>query len=103
MKGAREAWVFIVPPARVRGRRDRAGVHRRSTAVAGLAVTGLAVGGLLRTWLVQLSKTQLQRLYQPLCQSLADADGLNAYLQGAGRRPPCRGTQVAAPQDTRRT
>ena len=44
-------------------------------------MTGLAVGGLLRTWLVKLSKTQLQRLYNPLVQSLADADGLTAYCR----------------------
>src|SRR5208337_2746929 len=52
-----------------------------AAGIAGLALTGLAAGGLLRTWLVQLSKTQLQRLYNPLVQSLADADGLTAYCR----------------------
>ena len=52
-----------------------------AAGIAGLAVTGLAIGGLLRTWLVQVSKTQLQRLYNPLSQSLADADGLAAYCR----------------------
>lgn len=52
-----------------------------AVGIAGLSMTGLAVGGLLRTWLVQLSKTQLQRLYNPLVHSLADADGLTAYCR----------------------
>ena len=52
-------------------------------------VTGLGVGAvlggvlafLLRTWLVKLSKVQLERLYTPLTQSLADADALTAYCR----------------------
>src|SRR5271157_2376036 len=77
MKGAREAWVFIVPLLICVG--IAIVTEMPAYGIAGLAVTGLAIGGLLRTWLVQLSKTQLQRLYNPLMQSLADADGLTAY------------------------
>src|SRR5271166_1399493 len=79
MKGAREAWVFIVPLLVCAGIAIE--MELQAAGIAGLAVTGLAVGGLLRTWLVQLSKTQLQRLYNPLVQSLADADGLTAYCR----------------------
>src|SRR5271157_1665435 len=79
MKGAREAWVFIVPLLICVGIAIVMELH--AAGIALLAVTGLAVGGLLRTWLVQLSKTQLQRLYNPLVQSLADADGLTAYCR----------------------
>ena len=79
MKGAREAWVFIVPLLVCVG--IAIVLELPAAGIAGLAVTGLAVGGLLRTWLVKLSKTQLQRLYNPLVQSLADADGLTAYCR----------------------
>ena len=79
MKGAREAWVFIVPLLVCVG--IAIALELPAAGIAGLVVTGLAVGGLLRTWLVQLSKTQLQRLYNPLVQSLADADGLTAYCR----------------------
>ncbi len=79
MKGAREAWVFIVPLLLCVGIGLALGLP--AAGFAGLTVSGLAVGGLLRTWLVQLSKTQLQRLYNPLSQSLADADGLAAYCR----------------------
>ncbi len=79
LKGAREAWVFIVPLLVCVG--IAIVLEMQAAGIAGLAVTGLAAGGLLRTWLVQLSKTQLQRLYNPLVQSLADADGLTAYCR----------------------
>src|SRR5271157_4097729 len=79
MKGAREAWVFIVPLLLCVG--IAIVLEMPAASIAGLAVTGLAVGGLLRIWLVQLSRTQLQRLYNPLVQSLADADGLTAYCR----------------------
>ena len=81
MKGAREAWVFIVPLLVCVGIAIVLEMPAAGIGIAGLALTGLAVGGLLRTWLVQLSKTQLQRLYNPLVQSLADADGLTAYCR----------------------
>lgn len=57
------------------------------------AVIGGVLGFLLRTWLVKLSKSQLERLYVPLMQSLADADGLNAY---------CRNRVNAQHQEVRR-
>jgi len=79
MKGAREAWVFIVPLLICVG--VAIATAMPAAGIAGLAVTGLAIGGLLRTWLVQLSKTQLQRLYNPLVQSLADAGGLTSYCR----------------------
>ena len=76
MKGAREAWVFIVPLILFVG--IAIVMELPATGITGLALTGLAVGGLMRSWLVQLCRTQLQRLYNPLTQSLADADGLAA-------------------------
>ncbi|MGC8640807.1 MAG: FtsK/SpoIIIE domain-containing protein, partial [Isosphaeraceae bacterium] len=79
MKGAREAWVFIVPLIACVGIALAMGLE--VTAIAGLAVTGLAIGGLLRTWLAQVARQQLERLYNPLMQSLADARGLNAYCK----------------------
>ena len=52
--------------------------------ITGLVV-GVVLGGvlafLLRTWLVNLCKVQLERLYTPLTQSLADADALTAYCR----------------------
>ena len=66
MKGAREAWVFIADRRRSPSASpccSRLGVDRASP---GVAVAGLALGGLLRTWLVKLSKSQLERLYTPL-------------------------------------
>lgn len=95
MKGAREAWTFVVPlllcvvVAIL--------LELPAAGIAGLAVTGLALGGLLRTWLVQISKKQLQRLYDPLMQSLADVTALLDYGR-AGRRPPRRGAQAAGRQ-----
>ena len=53
-------------------------------SVTGLGV-GVVLGGvlayLLRTWLVKLCKVQLERLYTPLTQSLADADALTAFCR----------------------
>ena len=79
MKGGREAWVFILLMSILGG----------LAAVISGDVTGLGVGAaigailayLLRTWLVKLCKTQLNRLYTPLTQSLADADALTAFCR----------------------
>ncbi len=79
MKGTREAWTFLVPFLICVGIAIALGLP--AAGIGGLAVTGLAIGGLLRTWLAQVSKTQLQRLHGPLFQSLADANGLAAYCQ----------------------
>ena len=79
MKGGREAWVPIL----------------LISIFAGLGmmimpdITGLGVGAvlggilayLLRTWLIKLCKVQLERLYTPLTQSLADADALTAFCR----------------------
>ena len=43
--------------------------------------SGGVLAFLLRTWLVKLCKVQLERLYTPLTQSLADADALTAYCR----------------------
>jgi hypothetical protein len=79
LKGAREAWVFILPLAACLG--IAFAMDLGLAGYASLAVTGLALGGLLRTWLAQLARTQLARLYNPLLQSLADARGLNAHCK----------------------
>jgi energy-coupling factor transporter ATP-binding protein EcfA2 len=92
MKGAREAWVYlllIVPLAGLAAWQT----DMDFTYIGIAAVVGGVLGFLLRTWLVKLSKTQLERLYVPLMQSLADADGLNAY---------CRARVNAQHQDVRR-
>ena len=79
MKGGREAWVFILLISLFAG---------LGMLIEG-GVTGLGVGAvlggvlafLLRTWLVKLCKAQLERLYTPLTQSLADADALTAHCR----------------------
>ena len=79
MKGGREAWVFILLMSLFMG---------LGMLIEG-GVTGLGVGAvlggvlafLLRTWLVKLSKVQLERFYTPLTQSLADADALTAHCR----------------------
>jgi hypothetical protein len=91
MKGAREAWVYlilIVPLAVI-----ALAMELDITYVAVAAVVGAVLGFLLRTWLVKLSKGQLERLYTPLMQSLADADALGAY---------CRARVEAQYQEVRR-
>jgi DNA segregation ATPase FtsK/SpoIIIE, S-DNA-T family len=79
MKGGREAWVFILLIALCAGL--VALVTLEPISIAAGAVIGAVLGYLLRTWLVKLCKTQLQRLYVPLTQSLADADALAAYCR----------------------
>lgn len=76
MKGANEVWVYILMVALMLGFGGMIGLGGTSLAV--LAVVGLVLGLALRIQLVELSKTQLQRLYKPLIQSLADAEGLAA-------------------------
>jgi DNA segregation ATPase FtsK/SpoIIIE, S-DNA-T family len=79
MKGGREAWVFILLISLFAG----LGMLLEG-GVTGLGV-GVVLGGilafLLRTWLVKLCKVQLERLYTPLTQSLADADALTAHCR----------------------
>jgi DNA segregation ATPase FtsK/SpoIIIE, S-DNA-T family len=79
MKGGREAWVFILLMSLFMG----VGMLIEG-GVTGLGV-GAVLGGvlafLLRTWLVKLSKVQLERFYTPLTQSLADADALTAHCR----------------------
>jgi hypothetical protein len=77
LKGAREAWVFIVPVVVCVSL--ALALSLELPGIAGLSVAGLALGGLLRTWLAQLARAQLVRLYNPLVQSLADARCLSAY------------------------
>ena len=50
--------------------------------IGAAAVVGRALAFVLRTWLVKLSKSQLESRYVPLMQSLADADGLTAHCRG---------------------
>ena len=79
MKGANEAWVYIVGVALMLGFGAMIGVGGTSLAI--LAVVGLVIGLALRVQLVNLSTRQLERLYKPLVQSLADAEGLAAHCR----------------------
>ena len=79
MKGANEAWVYITAVALMLGFGAMIGVGGTSLLI--LVVVGLVIGLALRIQLVNLSKTQLQRLYKPLAQSLADAEGLAAHAR----------------------
>jgi len=79
MKGANEAWVYIATVALMLGFAAMIGVG--GTSIAILVVVGLVLGLALRIQLVNLSKVQLQRLYKPLTQSLADAEGLAAHAR----------------------
>jgi hypothetical protein len=80
MKGAREAWVFIVLILPLVG--IAIAYEGGEIGIGAAAVLGLTLAVLLRTWLVKLSKTQLERLYNPLHQTLSDADVLTAYCRG---------------------
>ena len=77
LKGTNEIWVIlfgvlvIVLPA--------AFFSLDVTSLGIAAIIGLGLGVALRSWLLNLSKTQLGRVYKPLMQSLADADGLSAH------------------------
>jgi DNA segregation ATPase FtsK/SpoIIIE-like protein len=79
MKRAREAWVFIVPILALVGLALALGLE--PSLIGAAAVVGAVLGFLVRTWLVKLCKTQLERLYTPLVQSLADADALAAHCR----------------------
>jgi len=79
MNRAREAWVFlllILPPVGL-----AIAYEAGEVGIIVAAVLGLTLAVLLRTSLVKLSKSQLERYYNPLVQSLADADGLAAHCR----------------------
>lgn len=77
MKGSNEIWVFVVVTLSLIGLAVYAGA---SSEMLGAATgVGLALSLAVRFWLVQLSSQQLARLYVPLRQSLADADGLATH------------------------
>ena len=79
MKGANEAWVYITMLVLAL---VFAGMLGADATVTGVLVgVGLVLALALRMWLVNLSKFQLERLYKPLTQSLADAEGLGAYCK----------------------
>ena len=65
MKGGREAWVFILLISLLVGLRH-ADLRATSPAWASAPWSGGVLAFLLRTWLVKLCKTQLERLYTPL-------------------------------------
>ena len=81
VKGKREAWIFIVLILLPVGLAI-AYFEGEPIVIGAAAVVGGILAYLLRTWLVKLSKFQLERLYTPLMQSLADADSLTAYCRG---------------------
>ena len=79
MKGGREAWVFILLISLFAGLGML--IEGGVTGLGVGVVLGAVLAFLLRTWLVKLCKVQLERLYTPLTQSLADADALTAYCR----------------------
>lgn len=79
MKGANEVWVYILTVALMLGFGAMIGLGGSSLVV--LAIVGLVLGLALRIQLVNLSKTQLQRLYKPLIQALADAESLASHAR----------------------
>ncbi len=80
MKGRREAWIYIVVIGLIVGVAAMAGGG--AAGIGGGVAAGAALAVLLRIWLVKLSKNQLERLYLPLMQALADSDNLTAYARG---------------------
>ncbi|QEH32650.1 ESX-1 secretion system protein EccCa1 [Aquisphaera giovannonii] len=95
IKGANEAWAYLVPLLAAAGLAVAMGLD--VTGVIGLAVAGLAAGVALRMALVRLAKQQLERLYNPLRQSLADADGLLQFCRaGADARHSAARKKAAA-------
>ncbi len=80
MKGGHEAWVFVVVIGLMAGIGAVAGGG--AAGIGGGVAAGAALAVLLRVWLVKLSRNQLERLYLPLKQDLADADNLAAYARG---------------------
>ena len=81
MKGGREAWVFILVILPLVGIVVALGVDDSGIGIGAAAVAGAALAFALRTWLVKLSKSQLESRYLPLMQNLADADGLTAHAR----------------------
>ncbi len=79
MQGKREVWVHLVVVGAMIGMALLAGGG--ATAIGGGLAAGVAGTILLRIWLLKLSREQLQRLYVPLMQALADADNLIAHLK----------------------
>ncbi len=80
LKAANEVWVILFGVAALVI--PIAFVSLDPTTLGVAAVLGLALGVGLRVWLLNLSKAQLARVYNPLMQSLADADGLSAHSRG---------------------
>ncbi|MFI5456634.1 MAG: FtsK/SpoIIIE domain-containing protein [Isosphaerales bacterium] len=80
LKGKREAWIFIVLILMMVGLVAYFG-GGELIGMGAAAVAGATIAFLLRTWLAKLSKFQLERVYTPLMQNLADADGLTAYCR----------------------
>ena len=90
MKGGREAWVYIVVIGLMigiarDGRRWR-GRHRRAASPPVRPLPSCSASGSS-----SFPRTQLERLYLPLMQALADADNLTAYCRESSttssRRP----------------
>ena len=57
------------------------GLDDPTITVGAAIVGGAALAFALRTWLVKLSKSQLESRYLPLMQNLADADGITAHAR----------------------
>jgi S-DNA-T family DNA segregation ATPase FtsK/SpoIIIE len=79
MKGTREVWLHVIVVGTVVGLAAMAGGG--AAGIGGGIAGGAALAVLLRTWLIKVSKDQLERLYLPLMQALADSDHLAADLR----------------------
>jgi hypothetical protein len=91
MKGAAEIWIFILLILPAVGL--ALAYSGDPFTIAAAASFGITMSILLRIWIAKLSKSQLERLYTPLMQSLADADALGTF---------CRNREEARFKDVRR-
>ena len=85
MKGAREAWVFILVIVPLVGLAIL--LDLGEYGIGGALVAGVAIALLLRTWLVKLSQSQLESRYSPLMACPGRRRRADSTLSGAGRRP----------------
>ncbi|WP_250846803.1 FtsK/SpoIIIE domain-containing protein [Aquisphaera insulae] len=93
IKGANEAWTLIVPLVAAVAAAVAMGLDL--TGTIGLSVAALAAGVALRFSLVRLAKQQIEHLYNPLRQSLSDANGLLLFCKaGADARHAAARKQV---------
>jgi hypothetical protein len=79
MIGTREVWLYLLVLGAVIGLAALAGGG--PAGIGGGIAAGAALVGLLRTGMIKLARDQLERLYLPLRQALADADHLATHCR----------------------